>query len=520
MSLELETKRQLVSALSALVDGTLGADQGAWLNRVLLEEDEARRFYWQYIGLVTDLRQAAARLPAALSDDDRRSHADPEKIAALRAMESIARFERGIPLTMPEHGRQGKLWALGRRVHKVLTARGIAAVLLIGVGFLIAMALLLGREPKPPAPVAVLSESQDAAWEDDRGKLIFIRDGAALPPGRVNLTGGLAKFTFNDGAVVLLDARQRLTRFELRSPREAFLQLGKLTARADTATAKGFTVSIPGNVRVVDVSTEFGIVIDEDGTGEVHVMEGLVHAVRTDDDGNAIEKSELDVNKSIRVAPRNAFTPLTEATAPQAFVAIEEFDASQLQKSTATSVAAGAPGVQGAARMIADASTLRTTPIQSDTKINVIAGGKGVTLPDHLSVALVRPRSVSAEGSELAGAAQRLEPGTRVDSFLLVGAPRDGPPGSNEAIEYEFTITFDRPIVALIVTRDDARTAAPQPFNASVTPFKGKWQNIGVGRGDHIRISPDGRTLTVTLEVVRGWLNYLCVVTEAEPAQP
>lgn len=118
--------------------------------------------------------------------------------------------------------------------------------------------------------VATLGDCRSARW--------------AVPPQqpqlrreRLSLEEGWAQIKFLGGAQVILQAPCTL---ELRSPRSMFLENGTSTARITTPRARGFTIDTP-NSQLVDLGTEFGVLVDGRGGSEVHVFDGRVRLEST-----------------------------------------------------------------------------------------------------------------------------------------------------------------------------------------------------------------------------------------------
>ncbi len=130
--------------------------------------------------------------------------------------------------------------------------------------------------PLPSAParpagqnVAWLVNAQDCRWDDAEQ-----RPGRDMRAGKeLRLVGGLAEIEFDCGARVILQGPAGL---QLLSGRSARLLAGTLTARVP-ARASGFTVLTPHN-RVVDLGTEFGLSVDDEGAATVRVFTGEVVA--------------------------------------------------------------------------------------------------------------------------------------------------------------------------------------------------------------------------------------------------
>jgi hypothetical protein len=170
-----------------------------------------------------------------------------------------------------DSARGRRLWAVRR------LWLGLAAVAATVVAAVAGLSLArLRPHPGPPSAgkpadenVAWLVNAQDCQW-DDAGQ----RPGRDMGAGKdLHLSRGLAEIEFDCGARVILQGPAGL---RLVSGRSAQLLKGTLTARVP-ARAVGFTVLTPHN-RVVDLGTEFGLSVDEEGAATVRVFTGEVKA--------------------------------------------------------------------------------------------------------------------------------------------------------------------------------------------------------------------------------------------------
>ncbi len=116
--------------------------------------------------------------------------------------------------------------------------------------------------------LAKLTTSTDAAWESQR-----LEPGDSLSKGIYKLTGGYSEITLNNGVRLILEAPIEL---EIESEDLVRVNHGRLVARVPKP-AIGFTVLTP-NSEVVDLGTEFGVSVGNNGTSEVHVLDGEVKA--------------------------------------------------------------------------------------------------------------------------------------------------------------------------------------------------------------------------------------------------
>lgn len=292
-SLDANAREELFTLIGGLCDGTLNDQEQARLAEFMTDA-EARSIYRRYINLHGTIRAYHAHavdvdfehldsIETIASGHTNGDESAPENIAAMNTMSRInvwlkqpsakdAQSERGAGASAKQNR-----WGLIAKTAAIVLST--AAVLLIVINLML-------PTPVPPTPVAVLSDSQHAQWVDEHNRLVFIKPGKKLLPQTLRLTDGLAEVKFNNGAVVLLDAREKPVTFRVHSSAEAFLQLGKITARAEVESAKGFAVGVPGNQKVIDVSTAFGIVVDESGGSELLVIDGEVDVTQTADDGS------------------------------------------------------------------------------------------------------------------------------------------------------------------------------------------------------------------------------------------
>ncbi|VTT98642.1 LamG domain protein jellyroll fold domain protein OS=Chthoniobacter flavus Ellin428 GN=CfE428DRAFT_4331 PE=4 SV=1: FecR: Laminin_G_3 [Gemmataceae bacterium] len=158
-----------------------------------------------------------------------------------------------------------------RRLPWLVTGVAVAASVAVAV-FRIApptggpLPVAAAEEPTTAA-VAVLTRTVGAKWDHPTGGPTV---GAALEPGWLKLSGGLAEVEFFSGARVVLEGPAE---FRLVAADEAFCKSGKLTAEVPPHAA-GFRVGTPQGA-LVDRGTAFGLSVTPGGA-EVHVFQGKV----------------------------------------------------------------------------------------------------------------------------------------------------------------------------------------------------------------------------------------------------
>ncbi|MGE3808818.1 MAG: FecR domain-containing protein, partial [Gemmataceae bacterium] len=240
---------ELRSLLQRLSDGDLSPQEAERLSALLHGDPEACELYLDHVTL-------EAHLHGEFGGPRPGSEALP---GFLQQAQQPATAER-------RHGYRGPAWQ---------TLHLAAAVLLGALG-----SFLLLRNSQQPAPdrpavddratadcVATLLFADDCEWRREE-KLV---EGQRLCAGPLQLERGLALLRFDGGAAVVVEGP---TELQLESRGSARLASGKVTVRAP-AVAAGFTIRTPAS-DVVDLGTEFALVVERDGATEVHVLEGEV----------------------------------------------------------------------------------------------------------------------------------------------------------------------------------------------------------------------------------------------------
>ena len=127
---------------------------------------------------------------------------------------------------------------------------------------------------------ARIQSARDAVWT---GESDFSENGW-IGDGPLQLQSGIVELAFNSGARAFVEGPALLS---VESENRTFLQSGKLTAEV-SPQASGFTVNTP-RMNIMDIGTRFGVSVDpKTGETEVHVMEGLVEASRSN--GNTVSQ--------------------------------------------------------------------------------------------------------------------------------------------------------------------------------------------------------------------------------------
>lgn len=226
MTHDKHTRREMETLLGALRENRLSAEEAERLRTQLRDDKGARRELVEHMMLVAALRET----DIPLSDTDRDE----------------------LPTRPTIRRRAGLRWALVA-----------AATLLIA-------ASTVGWLVYQRQPVGVLLRQEACEWS--RGQLP-LADGEALRRGPLQLDAGLVELQLGQGANLVLEGPAHL---DLESSRRCFLHFGRAVVRVEKE-ARGFILDGPEG-RIVDLGTEFGVSVRQNGGMEVHVLEGRVTA--------------------------------------------------------------------------------------------------------------------------------------------------------------------------------------------------------------------------------------------------
>lgn len=306
---ELDKYSNLGELIFASLNDTASGRELLKLQRILAKSEEARRYYQMYLSIYAVLRcegvlgsdlarspqfnhdsqfltalaeyekyapgvevERTSREEKPLSREERRRRIEAfikeqrrrlERERALQEQQVKARLQEKRRIQMKKIRRSQRIAKLRRTAKKTWKYSKItaAAAVLVFFGY-------IGYLCIQPVPVATLTDSADARWEnpDFSGKL-----NTRLLPGPMKLVNGYVQITFEDGTEVIVEAP---TEIELESPGSTFLKQGKITVKV-SPQARDFTVNTP-TASMVDLGTEFGVEVSEDGSSILQVFRGAV----------------------------------------------------------------------------------------------------------------------------------------------------------------------------------------------------------------------------------------------------
>jgi hypothetical protein len=128
--------------------------------------------------------------------------------------------------------------------------------------------------------------------------------GSDIESGELSFSNGMAQLEFMQGATVILEGPVKTTLIHTNALK---VERGKMRAHVPKV-AVGFTVNLPMG-KVIDLGTDFGVEVDEEGAAEIYVYRGKVSYRGVDFEGNEVTR-ELSGGEAIYLDSFGVSTPL------------------------------------------------------------------------------------------------------------------------------------------------------------------------------------------------------------------
>ncbi|MFC1760839.1 LamG-like jellyroll fold domain-containing protein [Planctomycetota bacterium] len=177
----------------------------------------------------------------------------------------------------------------------------MAAALLLLAGILFNQVTESGRDETPPqmaaadvndSGVAVLTR---VAGLQDTAATRW-RVGQTIPQGLMAWEKGLLQLEFYGGATVVVEGPARI---EILDESGVICHLGRLRVHVPEP-ARGFAVLAP-SFELVDLGTEFGLRVSDNGASEVHVFDGKVELYARQSQRNLATRRQLKAGDALTV---------------------------------------------------------------------------------------------------------------------------------------------------------------------------------------------------------------------------
>lgn len=271
MSIE---EQELFELVSMLHEGTITPEQHDRLDKELSNDDALRQLYYVY----TDVHLLLTRRFAAHDPLPATNQVRPEGIG-------------------PADSRRGlRVWT-----HLFSIAAAIAIVLGVQLVFRDELQLpgeeaanySVDRGSSSPTYIATLLRSADCVWVgSERPKF----DGQRLLTNELQLEQGIAEFRFDAGVRLVMEGPAFLT---IESATSATLSSGRIVLHGNEMDGP-FSLKTPVGT-LLDIGTEYGAMVDPEGTTEVHVFEGEVSVVPGESRRSTIQPQQLLGGQAVRL---------------------------------------------------------------------------------------------------------------------------------------------------------------------------------------------------------------------------
>ena len=249
--------QELTELVGLLCDDRISDEQFARLEKLLSDSPAARRTYHMLVATHVRLGQIEISEfdPATTDNSATQPAAKPKHSVGLvrRSWRATVGFVRREP---------------------VLSACAALGVLAVVVGTLALLPVPLPQLAQcspyqPPVHVAQVVNLADPVWENYRDALQ--RESLLFPGDEIAIQRGLVEIQHTSGAVVVVEGPAR---YVVDNSNAGSLSAGKLLARVSPA-ASGFVVATP-HATIIDLGTEFGVVVTETEETRAHVFKGKV----------------------------------------------------------------------------------------------------------------------------------------------------------------------------------------------------------------------------------------------------
>ena len=307
---------ELEILISKLHDGIANDEELRRIEDILSGDPDACEFYLDYTELCVQMDlELGARTPLEISNN-----ATPIQIS-----QSTSQFYKGQSTKQILSPSWKPLPWIAAAAVVLLFAGSLSFLINKRVSITPSEAKAVESETITHDGLAILMESVGANFVDNG--MQPTKTNGILYPGEIILESGITAIEFYSGARVILEGPAIL---ELTSENSAILREGRIRAQVPPQ-ACGFSVSTP-QIEVIDLGTEFGINIEEDGhLTEVHCFSGLVDIYEDAMSQNPKALRSLESGEAVRIQP-NSIQKIPANS--MAFISYSELAQTSLENST------------------------------------------------------------------------------------------------------------------------------------------------------------------------------------------
>jgi hypothetical protein len=263
--------QDLRELIEKALDGSISPEELARLDDYIVHKPEQRRYYCEYLHMTIGLMRLCNYVPlTGVEEYDKLYFESLLNALILEEKEAPAVITKE-PIDMMKEERKTSTQKVNK--FSLFMAAACLAVLLFVLLFACFYQMLIPHE------IATISTSLHAKFTNNQS----IESGARLTNRKepLLLQTGLIEIVFDGGAKVLLEAPAT---FQLKSAKRMVLHAGQLFASVPNS-AQGFIVDTP-NSSIIDMGTEFGVRVEQDGTSDLHMFKGKAALTSTSNSGS------------------------------------------------------------------------------------------------------------------------------------------------------------------------------------------------------------------------------------------
>ena len=287
--LSMELQEELMHLCWGYQNGALSQKEAARLEKLVLNQDEARDFFVQYSGMCANLEWEGIVDPGPLG---RSTDYAPLSTSELRTLPDY------LPAKKPSPAR----WKM---------TSAILALSLLLIGSAVFAYYQFWLEHTPRFLVRIVN-TKNVIWNE--GKHHWSPEDLLYAGDQIHLSSGAVELETISGANVILKGTSRLILIE---PDHFKLDRGNLFANVPPQS-QGLTVETSTS-RIVDLGTRFGLIVSPSQEIEVHVLKGLVELNLMNSERETTVTRNLTENTAVRVQPHSRNIAKIEST-PEMFV--------------------------------------------------------------------------------------------------------------------------------------------------------------------------------------------------------
>lgn len=278
MSFSDEQLEDLYNLFEGVLEDRLTPGEAARLEHMVQDDPDARRLYVEYMH-----QHACLRWSGGMVDADEDEAGASGKARFQRLLSEAVRQEQSAEKDAAEAASaesRARTMLRGKTIQRISWM--VSGAVMIIIGIVLGLTSFPWVQPGSGGTtvaenedyipqvrfVATLISAKSCKWESGT---LPTEPGTRLPAGKLRLAEGLAWVTFDDGAIVSLEAPAEI---ELLTTGRCRFTRGKLMAEVPPQ-AVGFTVDTE-MARIVDLGTEFGVHVTDKRETEVQVFTGEV----------------------------------------------------------------------------------------------------------------------------------------------------------------------------------------------------------------------------------------------------